>query len=109
MNRYLFPHFQENRQEYLRAVDHWRHLWDTIDPLARVIYGWRHPWMEAGPLELQDGNPIFTAVSTEVRKGIRIIQSPPVQTRGVDFAVWLDSFGDDADDPGITELVIVCI
>lgn len=109
MTRYLFPTFLSNREDYERAVQHWHRLWEQVDPISRSLYGWRTPWFSDGPEDLQDGNPIFTAISDDSSKAIRIIQASSGRG-GVEFAMWLDTFGGSAKDPDtITELVIACV
>jgi hypothetical protein len=107
MTKYLFPRFLEDRAEYEHALEHWNRLWDQVDPIQRDVHEWRSPWLNAGPRELQDGNPIFTAVSDKLRKGLRVIQSPPNTSASADFVAWVDTFGGGVENPdSITELVI---
>jgi len=58
---------------------------------------------------INDGNPIFSSFSPILRRGIRIVQQEPIEP-GLDFQVWLDSFGGSPSDPdSIDELVIACV
>lgn len=110
MTTYLFPRFLEDRTEYERALEYWNQLWDQVDPLQRDFHEWRSPWLNAGPEELQDGNPMFTAVSDKLRKGLRVIHSPPNTPASTDIVAWVDTFGGGAENPdSITELVISCV
>jgi hypothetical protein len=53
---------------------------------------------------------MFTAISDKLRKGIRVIQSPPDTTVATEFVAWIDTFGGGTEDPdSITELVISCV
>lgn len=107
----LFPRFLEDDSEYVRASNHWKHLWHRIPKDVRLAYRWQHPWLEEEPPGIRDGNPIFTAVTPEFRKAIRIIQAPTTyDPHSVDFFAWIDTFGGDFDDPAaIIELVISCV
>lgn len=107
---YLFPRFLEDRTEYNHALDYWNQLWSEVDRLQRDLYKWRSPWLNVEPEELQDGNPMFTAVSDTFRKGIRVIQSPPNTAPSTDLVAWIDTFGGGVENPdSITELVISCV
>lgn len=106
-----FASFLEDPLQYARAVDYWVQLWERVDPLRRLIDGWEHPWFSArladGSLDM-DGNPIFTAFSPSLRKGVRVIQDQPTSDR-VEFQFWYDTFGGSIRDPeAIRELVIAC-
>ncbi len=50
---------------------------------------------------MQDGNPIFSAVSIDLHRGVRLLHSPETTTP----MVWLDTFDPEGPAP-ITELVI---
>jgi len=56
--------------------------------------------------ELRDGNPIFSAFSPGLRRGLRIIQHEP-EEHGLELVWWLDSTTGD-DGSGVQELVISC-
>jgi hypothetical protein len=111
MNGYLVRNFLNDRSEYALAIEHWNGLWSKIDPVATAIYRWRYPWLTVPIPDLQDGNPIFTAVSDDCRKAVRVIQMPPDATpRSSDLSVWIDTFGMDAtDSDGTVELVLACV
>src|SRR5262249_60301981 len=60
------------------------------------------------PDSLRDGNPIFSAFSPTLRRGVRVIQHPPTLNT-LEFEFWLDTFGGRLIDPAsIYELVIAC-
>jgi hypothetical protein len=103
----LFADFLDNPDSYRAAQDYWRNLWLKTAPGARVYDQWQEPWMTEIP-SLQDGNPIFSAWSPQLRKGIRVIQDPPTSEKP-EIQVRLDTFGGPITDPGsIRELVIAC-
>jgi hypothetical protein len=55
-----------------------------------------------------DGNPIFTALSRSLGRGVRIIQEEPGDGQ-VDLDWWLDyAFGDRDDPEAVRELVVAC-
>lgn len=105
----LFPRFLEDMADYECSERYWRDLWDQLDCAAREEFGWRVPWIGTGSPTIKDGNPIFSAWSPPSRRGIRIIQEEPIHA-GLDFRMWLDTFGGDITDPDcIHELVISCV
>lgn len=104
----LFPSFLENVEEYGLSEHYWQDLWERIDPIDRERFRWTHPWLSTGSPDIKDGNPIFSAYSPSLGRGIRIIQNASVGL-GLDIQAWLDTFGGDITDPGrIQELVISC-
>jgi hypothetical protein len=108
MVKHLYPNFLRADREYSLSEEHWIRLWDQIDPQTRASHGWQHPWFEPLPRTLSEGNPIFTAVSQVLRRGIRVIQHEPTDS-GLEIQAWLDFFGGNPSDPDrIEELVISC-
>lgn len=104
----LFPSFLQDRAEYAASVEYWNRLWEKINPAARSVYGWRRPWLARDAATVLDGNPIFSAISEELQKGVRIIQHAP-SSNSVEFTSWLDTFGGNHADPeAVVELVIAC-
>ncbi len=100
--------FLNDETEYRRAETYWNQLWTRIDPLPKRAFGWVTPWVGTGSPSLLDGNPIFSAYSLRLRKGIRIIQHAPTEDQ-LELAFWLDTFGGPVTDPeSIRELVIAC-
>jgi hypothetical protein len=104
----LFPHFLEDPEQYRLSERHWQDLWGRTDPFDRETYRWTHPWLGTGSPDLKDGNPIFSAYSPVLGRGVRVVQTEPVGP-GLDIQAWLDTFGGDITDPDrILELVISC-
>jgi len=100
----LFPDFLETPEQYDRAAAHWMKSWNELHVIDRAAGGWIAPWF-APDLNFRDGNPIFSAVSHRLRRGIRIIQHAPTSD-DAEFQFWLDTFGDPDSDECIDELVI---
>jgi hypothetical protein len=111
MVKHLLKDFLRDTQEYALAVDYWRKLCAGILESKGVDGKWE-PWLNGkyadGTLH-QDGNPIYSLVCPNERKGLRIIQVEPSDSR-VEFSAWIDTFaGDTPDDVAyIEELVIAC-
>lgn len=104
----LFPHFLEDAEQYEFSERYWRDLWDRLAPVHREQFLWKSPWMGTGSPDIKDGNPIFSAFSPTLRRGIRVIQEEPIGSE-LDIRAWLDTFGGDITDPDrIHELVISC-
>lgn len=107
MSAIVYPRFLVDAEEYQLSERCWRDLWCEIDSIAGPSFGWTSPWLIASA-RLRDGNPIFTAVSPKLRRGIRVIQEDPIDLKP-EFCAWLDTFGGDITDPdAIHELVISC-
>ncbi|MGH7134187.1 MAG: hypothetical protein ACREHD_00520 [Pirellulales bacterium] len=107
--QYLFPDFLSDHHEYAKTEAYWLHeVWERIPESYRRFGGWRPAWFTAGPPH--DGNPIFTAVSVSLRKGVRVIQYEPLMTGvSLELDFWLDTVGGPATDPRtFQELVIAC-
>ena len=108
MVKNLFPSFLDDPEQYELSERYWQELWGRIDPAVRSNFEWSHPWLGTGSRSIKDGNPIFSAYSPVLGRGIRVIQEEPVGP-GLDIRAWLDTFGGDITDPDrIHELVIAC-
>ena len=103
---HLCARFLEDKAEYAQAEDFWIRLWEGIPADLRGSGHWKCGWFD--PQAIQDGNPIFTAISENQRKAIRVIQyEPTCDQPEIDF--WLDTFGGNGAEPrAIRELVIAC-
>ena len=105
----LFPNFLKHDEEYEASVRFWINPWDRVDEFNRKSFGWTYPWVGTGSPLIKDGNPIFSAISPGLRRGVRIIQAEPIDSE-LDIQVWLDRFGGDVTDPtSVHELVIACV
>jgi hypothetical protein len=104
----LFPQFLVDPEQYRLSEQYWEDVWSRVDPFYRVSQEWIYPWLGTGSQDIKDGNPIFSAYSPLLRRGIRVIQEEPIRP-GLDIQAWLDTFGGDITDPDrIHELVISC-
>lgn len=102
MVNHLFPDFLKDDQVYAQAEQFWVDLWNRIDPNIRNENGWENPWLLPLPCSTGEGNQIFTAVSSKIKRGIRVFQCEPMWDE-VDFYSYLSIFGG-----GIKGLVISC-
>jgi hypothetical protein len=104
--KHLYPHFLTDVQEYALVERFWVDLWLRIDPNTRQ--GWQQPWFQPLPPRISEGNPIFTAVSRERRRAVRVIQFEPTENN-LEFVAYPDTFGGQFSDPSVIhELVISC-
>ena len=109
MVKYLYPDFLKNQDVYAQAEQYWIGLWKNLDPRDLNEYGWEQPWFQSLPPDVSEGNPIFSAFSPRLKRGIRILQSDPTE-KGVEFYAYPDTFGGTIFDPAaIHELVISCV
>lgn len=105
----LYEKFLENQDDYEKSQEHWKKLWDEVISLSSKRSSWRTPWMGTGGDHIKDGNPIFCAISQQLRRAVRIIQLEPCEP-GLDFQVWLNETEDDPWDPeNSQEMVIACV
>ena len=103
---YVHADFLESGPAYEEARRFWRSLWEEAQ--SPHASDWQTPWLAEPVAALQDGNPIFTAWSPPLRRGVRIVQRPA--SRDVpDLGYWLDMFGGDGHEPdAVEELVVNC-
>jgi hypothetical protein len=109
MDKYLFPNFLSDPDEYAQAEALWNARWTERRDCARDRDEWKSPWLGtafADGTPLGDGNPIFSAVSPSRRRGIRVIQREP-SADPRDLCFWMDTFDKDGPEK-IDELVISC-
>jgi hypothetical protein len=107
---YLFPNFLTDYQEYQKAESLWRERWDELIRHLCESELWASPWIATtfgDGTPMFDGNPVFSAVSTERRQGVRIIQLEPAGNPR-EISIWVDKFA-KGEPQEITELVIACV
>src|SRR6266851_4103413 len=107
MVQHLYERFLADAAEYESAQARWRQLWDKLIATEKLEAEWKVPWFASEFVHgtpMRDGNPIFSAVSPTLRRGVRILQHEPT-TDQLELDYWLDTFG--SDEP-IYELVISC-
>ncbi len=101
--------FLEDRESYRLSEQFWNDLWQDVLRTTQSKEEWSTPWVGTGSSDIKDGNPIFSAISTAMKRGVRVIQEEPID-EGLDFQFWLDDTGDSLSDPNnISELVIACV
>jgi hypothetical protein len=106
MVEHLYANFLHDETSYAQAEHFWIDLWEKIDPAARD--GWQQPWFQPLPPSISEGNPIFSSVCPPLKRGIRILQSEPVE-KGLEFVAYPDTFGGSIfNQNAIHELVISC-
>ncbi len=107
MVQHLCKSFLTDAAEYESAQARWRQLWERLVVTEKREAEWQVPWFVpefVNGTPMRDGNPIFSAVSPTLRRGVRIIQHEPT-TDQLELDYWLDTFGSDET---ISELVISC-
>ena len=108
MIRHLWVNFLEDVQEYRSSEKYWEACWQQVSQSERERHRWTYPWISTGSPDTLDGNPIFSAASPVLRRGIRIIQHEPTSSK-LEIQAWSDFVGGDSTDPAsIKELVIAC-
>ena len=108
MVNHLYSNFLHNADEYALSEKYWIDLWQQVEPESQERFQWQQPWFPPLPPSLGEGNPIFSAVSPILRRGIRVIQYEPTEL-GLEIQAWPDFFGGSFNEPeSIEELVISC-
>lgn len=110
MVKHLFKNFLSNIDDYKAAENFWRSLCESI---LIKHQGQKHGWeiwlnvhfVDGTPF--LDGNPIYSLISPDSKKGICINQDEPT-TEKISIAAWMDKFGPIDGENFIEELVIVC-
>jgi hypothetical protein len=109
MVKHIFPDFLQDSHVYSLVEQYWIDLWQEIDSNTRKQFRWQQPWFAPLPPHIGEGNPIFSAVSPFLKRGVRIIQSEPTE-KGLEFVAYPDTFGGSIFDSNtIHELVISCV
>jgi hypothetical protein len=104
MVQHIDRDFLTDQEQYRHAEQYWEELWRRLLNRAGVAEKWQHPWLGT---PLSDGNPMFSAVSTELRRGVHVIQHAPTSD-DVELVWWLDRFGEEGIDEVVDQLVISC-
>lgn len=107
---YLFPHFLSDPREYEQAESLWRERWEDL--LRRVGQErlWQAPWANTSFVNgtsMQDGNPIFSAICSQRKLAICVIQLEPLENPH-EFSVWADTFAEGSPEV-VKELVVCCV
>ena len=104
MVQHLHRNFLTDAGEYARSEKYWQDLWEKLLREVSVSQEWRSPWLGA---PLRDGNPIFSAVSDDLRRGVHVIQHAPT-SENFELVWWPDKFGEEGIDNVAYQLVISC-
>jgi hypothetical protein len=104
MVRHIAADFLKDARRYRQAERYWHGLWDELVGELGVTEQWRTPWLGA---PLRDGDPMFSAVSPALRRGVHVIQHEPT-AEGLELEAWVDRFGEEGKDEVIEQLVISC-
>jgi hypothetical protein len=104
MVQHIDKAFLTDPKQYRHAEQYWEELWDRLVTRAGVAEKWQHPWLGA---PLRDGNPMFSAVSAALRRGVHVIQHAPT-SEDLELVWWLDRFGEEGIDEVVDQLVISC-
>ena len=104
MVQHIDKDFLTDVKQYRHAEQYWEELWSRLVTRAAAAQQGRHPWLGS---PLLDGNPMFSSVSADLRRGVHVIQHAPT-AEDVELVWWLDRFGEEGIDEGVDQLVISC-
>jgi hypothetical protein len=100
MINHINPNFLKDSKVCSQAEEYWIKLWNEISHKA-ISDDWIYPWFQPLPPHISQGNPIFSAFSSNSNRGIRILQFEPTKNE-LEFFHYYDNFG------AVNELVISC-
>jgi hypothetical protein len=107
---HLFPTFLSNIEEYRASEHFWQDLCENILIKKEQKKQWK-PWLNVHYVDgtpFLNGNPIYSLISPDGKKGICIIQEEPSRKK-IRITAWMDRFGDiEEGDKFVEELVIAC-
>ena len=111
MVRHLYKNFLSNLEQYKAAEDFWRNLCEkTIVKYLGQKHGWK-VWLNVHFCDgtpFLDGNPMYSLISPDSKKGIAIYQHEPTEDKII-FGAWMDKFGPiDETQDFVEEIVIGC-
>ena len=89
MIKHLFVNFMYDERDYRASEHYWEALWLRTNSDMIKDYNWVNPWISTGSPDCLDGNPIFSAFSPSLRRGVRIIQHEPTTER-LEIQAWPD-------------------
>jgi hypothetical protein len=103
----IHERFLEDSDEYQAAEDYWVKLAKGVAKELGVEE-WKswisRSYADGTPWE-QDGNPIFSARSEELERGVRVMQHTPTSD-DIEIAAWLKNYPEEFIDLPRDELVI---
>ena len=106
MVNHLYKNFLSNLQEYKACEIFWHDLCETI---LIKYYGHKHGWKVWLNVLFLDGNPMYSLISPDSRKGIAIYQQDEPTEEKIYIGAWMDKFGPiDATHDFVEEIVISC-
>ena len=105
MVKHLYKNFLSNLEEYKASENFWRDLCEII--LVKH-QGKTHRWKIWLNVIFLDGNPMYSLISPDSKKGIAIYQHEPTEDKII-FGAWMDKFGPiDVTQDFVEEIVIYC-
>ncbi|MEH2357003.1 hypothetical protein [Nostoc sp.] len=110
MVKHLFKTFLSNIDDYKASENFWHNLCENILIKHQgQKHGWKI-WLNVHFVDetpFLDGNPIYSLISPDSKKGICINQDEPT-TEKIYIGAWMDKFGPIDEGNFIEELVLVC-
>src|SRR5260370_23659459 len=96
--RFLFPNFLIDGREYQQAEAFWLKNWTELTRAVGQTQLWKSPFYTTTFVRgtpCRDGDPIFSAVDSARRLGIRVIQfEPAADTGAIVFCVDTSANGE---------------
>ncbi len=109
MNYDKYKNFLQELKLYNECEKIWGDLFKSKMPSMSVAASWNN-WLKKSYSNGQfrmDGNPIFSAISLEMKKAVKVVQYPSGE--GYVDAARIELFGDDFDEEKISVLVFSCV
>ena len=110
MVEHLYKTFLSNLEEYEKSEIFWLDLCDSLINKTLTQQTWTI-WLNTHYIDgtpFLDGNPIYSLISSNKKKGIAINQEQPT-TKKIYIKAYMKVFGDiTINDDSVEELVITC-
>ena len=92
MVHHLLSDFLDSEERYQEAQEFWYALVKKVSQSVPGQHDWRRTtpatWADGATLVPKDGNPLIEVTSRQLRRSIRIIQSPP-ESDELELAAWI--------------------
>src|SRR6266705_5353243 len=105
---HLATRFSHSEADYGEAEQLWRDVWSRALAAVPVESEWQTPWFK--PIaNWHEGNPIFSAISIDSRRAVRVIIHEPTDDPSDRLESWIDCREVPERGVYVTELVIDCV
>ncbi|MFK7971631.1 MAG: hypothetical protein AB8F95_14795 [Bacteroidia bacterium] len=105
MSTPLISSFFNSTEQYLQMERFWALRFEALLLQTEKVGLWRYPWLNtrfANGLPFGDGDPIFSALSTSLKKSIKVVQNEDIDS----FSSFTQPFTLETGED--VEMLIIC-